>query len=208
MSSRIRIIAIPPGEAPQWVREQWVGLELPLAQRSRRARSRRVFGVLTGPRGLLARWLAILSGPASRETGYAVPILDAVAMLERKSPEAARGGGRTFRRSRVRFDASFSPRASARSSTTLSLLTALNDESDRRADPKHGTICSLLRGAARIYKIATLTPIPPARINIFGLNRAACFQRRSRSCTRSSARRHAHEQKRCKGLLRWGANRS
>jgi hypothetical protein len=87
--SRIRIIAIPPGEAPQWVREQWVGLELPLAQRSPRARSRRVFGVLSGPRGLLARWLAILSGRASRETGYAVPILDAVAMLESKSPEAA-----------------------------------------------------------------------------------------------------------------------
>jgi hypothetical protein len=89
MSSRIRIIAIPPGEAPQWVREQWVGLELPLAQRSRRARPRRVFGVLSGPRGLLARWLAILGGRASRESGYAVPVLDAVAVLESKSPEAA-----------------------------------------------------------------------------------------------------------------------
>jgi hypothetical protein len=86
---RIRIIAIPPGEAPPWVREQWVGLELPLAQRSRTARSRRVFGVLTGPRDLIARWFAILSGRARRESGYAVRVMDAIAVLERKSPEAA-----------------------------------------------------------------------------------------------------------------------
>ncbi|HTD52198.1 MAG TPA: hypothetical protein VK780_04160 [Thermoanaerobaculia bacterium] len=86
---RIRIIAIPPGEAPQWVREQWVGLELPLAQRSRRARSRSVFGVLSGPRGMLTRWLAILSRRARRESGYAVRVSDAVAVLGSKSPEAA-----------------------------------------------------------------------------------------------------------------------
>jgi hypothetical protein len=88
-AQRIRIIAIPPGEAPPWVREQWVGLELPLAQLSRRARSRTVFGVLSGPRGQLARWLAILTGRARRESGYAVSVSDAVAVLEGKSPEAA-----------------------------------------------------------------------------------------------------------------------
>jgi hypothetical protein len=86
---RIRIIAIPPGEAPQWVREQWVGLELPLAQRSGAARSRRVFGVLSGPRSLFDWGLAILRGRAGRESGYAVRVLDAIALLERKSPEAA-----------------------------------------------------------------------------------------------------------------------
>jgi hypothetical protein len=48
-----------------------------------------VFGVLSGPRGLLARWLAILSRRARRESGYAVRVLDAVAVLESKSPEAA-----------------------------------------------------------------------------------------------------------------------
>ena len=88
-AARIRIIAIPPGEAPPWVREQWVGLELPLVQRSRTARPRRVFGVLTGPRDLLARWFAILSGRARRESGYAVRVTDAIAVLEGKSPEAA-----------------------------------------------------------------------------------------------------------------------
>jgi hypothetical protein len=88
-ASRIRIIAIPPGEAPQWVREQWVGLELPLSQLSRAARSRRVFGVLSGPGSLLARLLAILTGRARRESGYAVSVSAAVAVLESKSPEAA-----------------------------------------------------------------------------------------------------------------------
>src|SRR5712664_1703512 len=31
-AGHIRIFAVPPGEAPAWVREKWVGLELPLAQ--------------------------------------------------------------------------------------------------------------------------------------------------------------------------------
>ena len=86
---RIRIIAIPPGEAPPWVREQWVGLVLPLAKRGRRARSRRVFGVLSGPRDFFTRWLAVLRGRAGRETGYVVRVLEAIAVLEKKSPEAA-----------------------------------------------------------------------------------------------------------------------
>ena len=30
----IRIIGVPPGEAPLWVREKWVGLELPLTRHS------------------------------------------------------------------------------------------------------------------------------------------------------------------------------
>jgi hypothetical protein len=86
---RVRIIAIPPGEAPPWVREQWVGLELPLAQSSASARSRRAFGVLSGPRGGWARFLAVLGGRTKRETGYPVRVSDALAVLEGKSPEAA-----------------------------------------------------------------------------------------------------------------------
>jgi len=88
-ANQIRIIAIPPGEAPPWVREQWVGLVLPLAQQSRRAQSRRVFGVLSGPKDFFSRWLAILRGSTPRESGFAVRVLDAIAVLERKSPEAA-----------------------------------------------------------------------------------------------------------------------
>jgi len=45
-------------------------------------------------------------------------------------------------------------------------------------------------------------------VQYVGIKSRAPFQRRSRSCTRSSARRHAGEQKRCKGLRRWRANLS
>jgi hypothetical protein len=31
-AGHVRILTVPPGEAPGWVREKWVGLELPLAQ--------------------------------------------------------------------------------------------------------------------------------------------------------------------------------
>jgi len=41
-----------------------------------------------------------------------------------------------------------------------------------------------------------------------GIKSRACRQRRSRSLTRSSARRHACEQKRCKGLRRARTNLS
>ena len=45
----VRIVAVPPGEAPLWVREQWVGLDLPVARYS----GHRKFlglGVLSMPR--------------------------------------------------------------------------------------------------------------------------------------------------------------
>ena len=45
-------------------------------------------------------------------------------------------------------------------------------------------------------------------INMSRLTRAVCRQRRSRSQTRSRARRHACEQKRCKGLRRVRSNPS
>ena len=34
----IRIIAAPPGEAPLWVRQKWVGLDLPVARYSGQGR--------------------------------------------------------------------------------------------------------------------------------------------------------------------------
>jgi hypothetical protein len=46
----IRIVRIPPGEAPFWVREKWVGLELPLADGDRGPRGAYTSGVLSGPR--------------------------------------------------------------------------------------------------------------------------------------------------------------
>src|SRR5512140_2697360 len=46
---RVRIVGVPPGDAPAWVRQEWVGLELPLAQSSAEAIHARTAGVLSGP---------------------------------------------------------------------------------------------------------------------------------------------------------------
>jgi hypothetical protein len=87
MTGRIRIVAVPMGEAPQWVREKWVGLELPLALGN--ARNVHTFGILTGPRGFLAALWRVLTGHSTRRRGYAVEVAAAMAALERVHPDAA-----------------------------------------------------------------------------------------------------------------------
>jgi hypothetical protein len=73
---QIRIIDVPPGEAPQSIREQWVGLVLPLAL------------------GLSDSWETEATGVVSAKAldepvnGYMVNIEDAMTVLARKSPEA------------------------------------------------------------------------------------------------------------------------
>jgi hypothetical protein len=84
----IRIVAVPPGEAPLWVREKWVGLELPLAFDAA-ARDYRGFGVVSGPRTFLRQLWALLRGRAERVSGYAVEGARAVDILQSSSPEAA-----------------------------------------------------------------------------------------------------------------------
>lgn len=86
----IRIIATPPGEAPEEVRQAWVGVRLPLPLFHRRARSWRTAGVLTGPRTLFARLAALVSGRLERKPGYAVSVVEALAALEKSRPDAAR----------------------------------------------------------------------------------------------------------------------
>jgi len=88
-TSYIRIISIPPGEAPLWVRERWVGLELPLADGDHGPRQTCTSGVLSGPRNrLIALWWA-LRGRLKRQTGYAVDAIAAVRILEATAPDAA-----------------------------------------------------------------------------------------------------------------------
>ena len=88
-SSHVRIVRVPPGEAPFWVRERWVGLTLPLAEGDRGPRDTFTSGVLSGPRNrLLALWWA-LRGRLKRKSGYAVDAVEAVRILEQTAPEAA-----------------------------------------------------------------------------------------------------------------------
>ncbi len=84
----VKIIATPPGEAPQHIREAWVGLVLPLAIPSVR-NALIVGGVLTGPRNYLSQILQLLFGQGRREAGYIVDIATALTILERANPTAA-----------------------------------------------------------------------------------------------------------------------
>jgi len=83
------VTEVPPGEAPQWVREKWVGLKLPLAQRSSRPIRRMTAGVITGPRTVFAALRALLTGNWSRSEGYWVDARAALAVLESAHPDAA-----------------------------------------------------------------------------------------------------------------------
>jgi hypothetical protein len=86
----IRIISLPSGEAPEEVRCAWVGLVLPLAKGFGGPIPLRIMGgVLTGTR---SPWIAQLRswlGLYRYRICYAVPVIEAVEILEKGSPEAA-----------------------------------------------------------------------------------------------------------------------
>ena len=68
----LEITATPPGQAPEWVREKWIGLEIPLNQQQQ--------GLLT---------IGVLGGHPQNSGGYQVDGKVAIELLEKKSPEAA-----------------------------------------------------------------------------------------------------------------------
>jgi len=86
--SSVRIVAVPPGDAPLWVREKRVGLELPLT-RWDTAKAFVGFGAVSGPRTWLAQLWALARGRSQRIYGYAIDAARAVEILDHASPEAA-----------------------------------------------------------------------------------------------------------------------
>jgi hypothetical protein len=88
-SKTIRIIATPPGQAPLWVREKWVGPELPLAPRLQRQVNVLSSGVLDGSPTFLGFLGRLFRGHVSVSKGFAVEIGPAIAILEVKHPDAA-----------------------------------------------------------------------------------------------------------------------
>jgi hypothetical protein len=86
-ANSIQITMVPAGEAPLWVREKWVGVVLPVVDRS----PRRVMGhgVLSGPATWIGGLFAWLTGRLQPYTGYLVESRTAIAILEASSPEAA-----------------------------------------------------------------------------------------------------------------------
>ena len=86
----IRIIKRPAGEAPESVRDAWVGLILPLPNdNSARRQQFPAFGVLSGPKNLLGTIWNLMLGRHLRYDGYAVATLDALLVLESHDPAAA-----------------------------------------------------------------------------------------------------------------------
>ncbi len=86
MRSSIRIIAVPPGQAPLWVRESWVGLELPVFRN--RPYKRHAVGVLDRPS--LAQFLwDVICGRVQPTTGYMVETHRAVEILDAANAAAA-----------------------------------------------------------------------------------------------------------------------
>ncbi|KQR83438.1 hypothetical protein [Sphingomonas sp. Leaf343] len=83
----IKIVRRPLGEAPDWVRDEWIGVSLPLA--SQREREWRGLGVLSAPDGWLAQMWAVVSGKSVKVRGYAVNAKTAVERLADRSPSAA-----------------------------------------------------------------------------------------------------------------------
>jgi hypothetical protein len=83
------VTSVPPGEAPLWVREKWVGLKLPLAgPRSVGVfRGSSIFGVSNSLGSALIALLSRALPPTV--DGYIVNVLEAIEVLEEASPEAA-----------------------------------------------------------------------------------------------------------------------
>ncbi|HEV7693379.1 MAG TPA: hypothetical protein VGO52_21265 [Hyphomonadaceae bacterium] len=88
MAGSIHIVDTPKGDAPLWVREQWVGLTLPLIYHGTIVAHG--MSVLKPPRELSR--LELFWGWVTGQhpwRGYLVDVNASLAVLESKSPEAA-----------------------------------------------------------------------------------------------------------------------
>src|SRR5687768_10980874 len=75
----VKIVRPPTGEAPEWVREAWVGVVLPLKEAP--LRTMPSIGVLSGPKSALGWLWASLTGATLNATGYLTPAAQAIEIL-------------------------------------------------------------------------------------------------------------------------------
>ena len=85
-SPTVRIVARPIGEAPEWVRDAWIGLTVPLLCPG--PRTLRSVGVLSED-SFLRRLVGWLAGRPAIVNGYVVNAKIAVDLLEGHAPQAA-----------------------------------------------------------------------------------------------------------------------
>lgn len=72
--AKIKIIKVPPGQAPLWVRQEWVGMELPVAENL--------------PKDTVE--MGVLGGKPENAGGYPVETTVAIRELKKKSSAAAK----------------------------------------------------------------------------------------------------------------------
>jgi hypothetical protein len=85
----IRITSRPRGEAPEPIRDAWIGLSLPVARGRTAPIERRIAGVLTGPRGIIGQLFTLLFGGGQAARGWPVDAVTAIEVLQRAQPTAA-----------------------------------------------------------------------------------------------------------------------
>lgn len=85
----VRIITVPSGDAPLWVRQAWVGLELPTWLDG--VQTLEVVGALSRlPRSRVLHWIRRLTGRAVTQTGYVCHAPTAIGILAQNAPDAAK----------------------------------------------------------------------------------------------------------------------
>ena len=84
----IEIIKRPNGEAPEWVRDAWIGLRLPLYHHL--PVTSEIQGVVTGSRTRLGAMFTRLVKQPETMTGYYVHAKGAIEMLAAYNTEAAK----------------------------------------------------------------------------------------------------------------------
>lgn len=82
----IKIVQTPLGEAPQWVREAWIGFTFPVIGEKQRMAA---YGVLTRPRNWFSQVWANFTGKSFELAGYLVNAKLAVDILAAQHPDAA-----------------------------------------------------------------------------------------------------------------------
>ncbi len=84
---QIRIISVPPGDAPLWVREKWVGVELTSVLGSQ-PKDYPGASVFAPPSFFASLWRQI-TGQSRQVNGYPVQVTAAIDALAKSCPEAA-----------------------------------------------------------------------------------------------------------------------
>jgi hypothetical protein len=70
--AKVEITSTPPGQAPEWVRNAWIGLMLPVDE---------------NPNGILQ--IGVHGGRAQNKGGYSVPTEEALKILGQANDDAA-----------------------------------------------------------------------------------------------------------------------